>query len=442
MLKVFCKIFRLIDCFFAAIVSLIFIAILVLRRIFGKIKINTPKNKILSLTKDSINKILESNSPNYFDWDFTRPFASVTYILFIGDEKTHIFRLGKKVIGLNILMPFEKVKKFAPFTIRTIQQLYGFICTIKLIEKVSPKVLEVMFPSKLAVRSLLTKFLLPIKIVTQVRGNLDLIYYFNPFPAFWPFKMSFSIFELFQIMWDKLISLLFYRSCDLVIGYNVNNMLSAISNGAHPSKTRLSRIKIELSMLDTKVPLREEVLEIPANGKIISLWSRLSSEKLVLEAIQAFEKLLAMSDEEVHFLIIGDGPEKDRIQKYRELSSYKDKIYLLGQKNRDFIASVATYSDLVIVPYGGSSLVEAVMMGKPVVAFDIEWHNELIRNGETGWLADFPDCNHLAQKMLEALSNPKEAQKRARAAKALAVKVFDVKEIDKLEAKYFQKLFF
>ena len=33
-------------------------------------------------------------------------------------------------------------------------------------------------------------------------------------------------------------------------------------------------------------------------------------------------------------------------------------------------------------PLGGFSLIEAAMLGKPVVAYDIEWHAELIKNGE------------------------------------------------------------
>lgn len=435
------KLIRGIDFFVAVILSIIFLIALSIRRIFGKIKIKNPTDRLLSITKDGIYRILECNGKDYFEWDFTRPHAEKTYVLYIGPEKPKIFKLGKKVIGINSVMPLDKIRNFAPFTITVIQQFFALLMTVKIIKKISPKVIEVMFPSKLALRAILLKWILPIKIVTQVRGNLDLIYCFNPFPSFWPFKMSFQPFETIQLMWDKFINLLFYRSCDLVIGYNINNMLSAISNGAHPKKTKLSRIKIELSMLNESKVSRGQLADIPPHGKIISVWSRLSPEKLVLEAVQAFEVLLKKTKEEMYLVVIGDGPEKQNITSYVQSSRYKDHIVLLGQKDRSYITQIALHSSLAVVPYGGSSLVEAVMLNVPVVAFDIEWHNELIRDGETGYLADFPDINHLACQMFQSLSNPQKSKKMADDAKYLAHKMFDNKTTDEKEARYYKPLF-
>jgi glycosyltransferase involved in cell wall biosynthesis len=437
----FRKIFRAIDFFVSIVLSFLFLILILFRRVFGKIKINNQKNTLLSITKDGIHRILQCNGKNYFEWDFTRPHANKTYVFYLGLENNQIFRLGNKVLGINKIIPLERLRHILPFTTTSIQQFLSLIITINLIKKLSPKVVEVMFPSKLALRAIFIKLLMPIKLVTQVRGNLDLIYYFNQFPTFWPFKMFFKPFETFQLMWDKFISLIFYRSCDLVIGYNVNNMLSAISNGAHPGKCKLSRIKIELSMLGVNKIPRNQLKEIPMNGEIISLWSRLSPEKLVFETIQAFEMLLSNYSKEIYFVIIGDGPEMLRIKDYVNDSKYKKNIILLGQRNRDFIAQVAMNSSLSVVPYGGSSLVEAVMLNIPVVAFDIEWHNELIRDGETGYLADFPDKKHLADKMLESITNPLKTKKLANNAKQLAESMFDTKKTNENESRYYMTLF-
>lgn len=435
------RISQIVDFFCGLCIAFCAVTILFIRKIFGKIDLLNSQNTLLSLTKDGIYKILKYNGKGYFDWDFTRPFADKTCILFVGNEKVSILRCGKKVIGINLKMPFEQLKKYIPFTIRVLQQAAGFLITLKVIKKIRPKVLEVMFPSKLALRALLLKWILPIKLVTQVRGNLDLIYYFNPFPSFFPFKMTFPLCEVLQVMWDKLISLLFYRSCDLVIGYNINNMLSAISNGSHPAKTKLSRIKIELSMLAMKKKDRNSIIELPKKGKVISLWSRLSPEKCVFEVVKAFEELVLLSKEEMHLVIIGEGPEKSKLYSYVEELVCKNQIHLLGYKDRDFIAQVALHSSLAVVPYGGSSLVEAVMLEVPVVAFDIEWHNELIRNGETGYLADFSDVSYLAEKMHEALLDDEGSRRKAIAAKKLALMMFDHKTIDITEARYYKPLF-
>ena len=435
------KLMRGLDFLLAVFIAIFFLMLLAIRRVFGKIEVPTPKDRILSLTKDGIYRILECNGKDYFAWDFTRPHAEKTYILYIGHEKPHIFKLGKKVIGINSLMPFDNMRRYLPFTFTVIQQFYALVMTVRVIKKISAKAVEVMFPTKIALRVLLLKCMLSIKVVTQIRGNIDLIYYFNPFPTFWPFKMSLQPFETFQAMWDRLVIFLFYRACDRVIGYNINNMLSAVSSGAHPAKTRLSRIKIELSMLSEPEMTRASLPELPQNGKIISVWSRLSPEKLVLESIQAFEKLVTLTQDDLHFVVIGDGPEYQTILSYVNASVMKDRIYLLGHKDRSYIARVAHHSSLAVIPYGGSSLVEAIMLDVPVVAFDIEWHNELIRNGETGYLADFPDIEHLAKQMLNAISNVDNSRKMARKAKILAREMFNVQKIDENEARYYKPLF-
>jgi len=35
---------------------------------------------------------------------------------------------------------------------------------------------------------------------------------------------------------------------------------------------------------------------------------------------------------------------------------------------------------------GGFSLIEAYAAGRPVVSYDVEWHSELVKNNETGFL--------------------------------------------------------
>ena len=35
---------------------------------------------------------------------------------------------------------------------------------------------------------------------------------------------------------------------------------------------------------------------------------------------------------------------------------------------------------------GGFSLIESCAAGSPAIAYDVEWHGELVRDGETGFL--------------------------------------------------------
>ena len=113
--------------------------------------------------------------------------------------------------------------------------------------------------------------------------------------------------------------------------------------------------------------------------------------------------LVAQKILNLELVIIGDGPEMKSLKSHALKSTVGDRIHFLGNKNRSSIASAVRHSDVAIVPYGGSSLVEAAILQVPIVAFDIEWHSELIRPGETGYLADYPDVLHLSNCLEHAL---------------------------------------
>ncbi len=59
------------------------------------------------------------------------------------------------------------------------------------------------------------------------------------------------------------------------------------------------------------------------------------------------------------------------------------------------------------------ALRESLAMKKPVVATDVAGNGELITNGETGWLVPPKEPELLARAIMEAISNPEEAYKRA-----------------------------
>lgn len=61
------KLIRGIDFFVAVILSIVFLIFLSIRRVFGKIQIKDTKDRVLSITKDGIYRILQCNGKNYFE---------------------------------------------------------------------------------------------------------------------------------------------------------------------------------------------------------------------------------------------------------------------------------------------------------------------------------------------------------------------------------------
>ncbi len=73
-------------------------------------------------------------------------------------------------------------------------------------------------------------------------------------------------------------------------------------------------------------------------------------------------------------------------------------------------------------------ILEALAHEVPVVATDVSGVGEAVRPGETGWLVPPDAPRALAQAIREALANPAEARRRARAGRELVARKFDSRE--------------
>lgn len=393
---------------------------------------------LVSITRfaDTIGLHRAVNSPEMLELFYTRPWVSYSIMLCVGNGRDRPRRLGRRVIGVDIPIPsFGGLDRAR--TIHAVRDIVAMIVTLRFLIRRKVAVLETMSPSFLLWRASCLRLLLPITMVTQIRGNLDLIYAANQ-------PQNASLWQRFlatsTMMRVKFVAQMFYRTCDLVIGYNIDNMKSGIANGAHPNKTYLSRIRVDRSMMAEPLVERSQLEDFPSQGRVITLWSRLDFEKRVGEALAGAALVLA-DRPDVCLVVMGEGAHRKELEQQAARTPCSDRIFFLGHRDRKFIRKAAHFAEVVIVPYGGSSLVEAALMGKPVVAFDIEWHNELIQDGETGWLADYRSSEHLAGCLSDALDHPEESARRAAALRGLAERMFDDDRITREESRIMGTVF-
>ena len=135
-----------------------------------------------------------------------------------------------------------------------------------------------------------------------------------------------------------------------------------------------------------------EELGLPAGARLIGLVGRLWPQKRVKDAIWATDLLKVIRDD-VHLLIAGDGPLRDRLLRYRDQVRIRDKVHFLGQ--RTDLGRLVPHFDLLFSTseYEGQSnaVLEAMAAGVPVVATDIPGTRELVLHGATGYLAPVGD---------------------------------------------------
>ncbi|MDO4558361.1 MAG: glycosyltransferase, partial [Planctomycetia bacterium] len=140
-----------------------------------------------------------------------------------------------------------------------------------------------------------------------------------------------------------------------------------------------------------------ESLEIPEDSRLILLVARLWPQKRIIDAIWAADLLKVVRDD-VHLLVIGDGPQRERIEMFRYECRIEDRVHLMGY--RSDVAELLPLGDVLWLPsaFEGmpNAILEAMAAGLPVVASDIPGNRDLVVHGETGFLVPTGDAAPLS----------------------------------------------
>ncbi len=133
-------------------------------------------------------------------------------------------------------------------------------------------------------------------------------------------------------------------------------------------------------------------LSLPANARLIGAVGRLWPQKRVKDLIWAAD-LLKSTRDDTHLLIVGDGPQRLRLERYREQNQIVDRVHFLGE--RDDVPRLMPHFDALWLgsEYEGQSnaILEAMAAGVSVVATDIPGNRDLVVDGVTGFLVPVGD---------------------------------------------------
>jgi len=152
-------------------------------------------------------------------------------------------------------------------------------------------------------------------------------------------------------------------------------------------------------------------------GEYIGYCGSMYSDKDgVPDLIQAFS-LFCESNESINLLLIGDNSDQTRFKKIQnciESSPYKERIFCIGQIERDEMPKYLNSAKLLalarpdnIQAKGGfpTKLGEYLATGKPVVVTKVGEISEYLFDKENAFLSDPDNPKDFAKKMLEVISN-------------------------------------
>lgn len=144
-------------------------------------------------------------------------------------------------------------------------------------------------------------------------------------------------------------------------------------------------------------------------GNLVGYIGRLSEEKGTLNFLKAIPEILK-EQEQVKFLVGGEGQLQDKIQKYLDEEGLNGKVKLPGWIGHDALPNYLNELKLLVLPSYTEGLpntmLEAMACGTPVLATPVGAVPDVIRDGETGFIMkdNSPEC--IAKNVISALNHP------------------------------------
>ena len=148
---------------------------------------------------------------------------------------------------------------------------------------------------------------------------------------------------------------------------------------------------------------------------------RLSKEKGFMDLLMLYKEVLKLYPD-WRLDIVGDGPEKEILEKYIIDNSLDQMVKLHGFQGKEYIDSLLSKSSIYLMTSYTESfgivLIEAMSHGIPCIAYDsAEGAREIIMSGENGYLIKNRNMEAMKRKisdLIDTYEKRKEMGKKAR----------------------------
>ena len=157
---------------------------------------------------------------------------------------------------------------------------------------------------------------------------------------------------------------------------------------------------------------------------------RLEREKHCAQILRALKLVRGMKIE-FRCTFVGSGKLQRVLIRASEMFGLRDDVVFTGyiEDVRPELAKASIYISASLREGLPVSVMEAMAMEKPVVAYNIRGVRDLVVNGETGFLVPFGDVQGLAEKICFLIQNPEVAREMGRKGRERVLKEFDLKII-------------
>lgn len=197
----------------------------------------------------------------------------------------------------------------------------------------------------------------------------------------------------------------------------IQKMTSVIYN---PVNERVFEISYDNDNDDDNLGLKVKGKE--RLNRIISV-GRLYPQKDQKTMIEAFAKV-SEQHPDWQLVIYGEGPERKALESLVERLKVKDKVLLPGRSENiiDELNKSKIFCLSSIYEGMSNALVEAICVGLPIVTTKVSGTEELIKNGENGFIVNIGDKESMAKALTKIIEDENLQNQFAEKNKAQAIK--------------------
>jgi len=171
---------------------------------------------------------------------------------------------------------------------------------------------------------------------------------------------------------------------------------------------RFARARRNREKLLPNIAVRSKTIAVLAN-----MYSRVKGHGCLISAA----RIVCAREPDAVFVLIGDGPERSRLESQVRGSPLERNLIFLGR--RTDVPELLACCDLSVLPSEAeafpNALLESMSAGLPVVATAAGGNKEIVKNGTNGLLVPPTNPGALAAAILHLIGDPRSSKKLGRA---------------------------
>ena len=224
---------------------------------------------------------------------------------------------------------------------------------------------------------------------------------------------------------DVPVARLLLRDAALVLG-NSRFTAGRIRDVGYTGSVEVLNPGVDLARFHTRVETTKVRQQLRLdNRRVLLTTARLTRRKNVDTVLHALPRVIAQVPELV-YLIVGDGEEKDRLERLTATLELEAHVRFLGHVENDVLSPLYNVAEVFILPSFqcsdgkdyegfGIALAEASACGLPAIAGLAGGSPEAVIEGETGLLVDPHDKDAIAKVIIRLMHNKKLARQLGQA---------------------------